>query len=315
MRWFENARDYMQLSPIELAYALMTRSGRVDDEDLRRRDPEFIAAIRASGGRRQDAPGDHYVPTDSAACRLCSSIPARVNRRRPSSTAEIPGSSKFNTIPQLASNRPVRLVESFAVVCVCAAPHLIASPEFHFQKPIGIGERLPRQSDNVSLALSQNRFGLFERRYSACCHHRRRKPRFVHRLLDCRNERDAASEGPSRIRKHSRHALISALTGVWINGLAHLRLLRVFKLAALRERQKIETGASKLDAEIDRIVNPIAARNYLISQESARRPRSRCPRVRAPREKPRAANARDFPAAPPYPSSRLFSALRKPAIV
>ena len=27
MRWFENARDYMQLSPIELAFALMTRSG------------------------------------------------------------------------------------------------------------------------------------------------------------------------------------------------------------------------------------------------------------------------------------------------
>jgi len=43
MLWFENARDYMNLSPIELAYALMTRSGRVDDEDLRRRDPEFIA--------------------------------------------------------------------------------------------------------------------------------------------------------------------------------------------------------------------------------------------------------------------------------
>lgn len=43
MRWFENARDYMSLSPIALAYALMTRSGRVDDEDLRRRDPAFIA--------------------------------------------------------------------------------------------------------------------------------------------------------------------------------------------------------------------------------------------------------------------------------
>jgi 2-polyprenyl-6-methoxyphenol hydroxylase-like FAD-dependent oxidoreductase len=43
MLWFENARDYMSRSPIELAYALMTRSGRVDDEDLRRRDSEFIA--------------------------------------------------------------------------------------------------------------------------------------------------------------------------------------------------------------------------------------------------------------------------------
>lgn len=44
MRWFENARQYMNLSPIELAYALMTRSGRVDYEDLKKRDPGFIAA-------------------------------------------------------------------------------------------------------------------------------------------------------------------------------------------------------------------------------------------------------------------------------
>lgn len=43
MLWFENARQYMHLSPIELAYSLMTRSGRVDHEDLRKRDPAFIA--------------------------------------------------------------------------------------------------------------------------------------------------------------------------------------------------------------------------------------------------------------------------------
>jgi anthraniloyl-CoA monooxygenase len=42
MLWFENARNYMQLSPIELAYVLMTRSGRVDDEELMKRDPEFM---------------------------------------------------------------------------------------------------------------------------------------------------------------------------------------------------------------------------------------------------------------------------------
>jgi len=53
MRWFENARDYMNLSPLELAHELMTRSGRVDDDDLRRRDPEFIARYEsqtADGG-------------------------------------------------------------------------------------------------------------------------------------------------------------------------------------------------------------------------------------------------------------------------
>ncbi|HKP38350.1 MAG TPA: FAD-dependent monooxygenase [Pyrinomonadaceae bacterium] len=49
MLWFEHARDYMHLTPIELAYSLMTRSGRVDDEALRRRDPEFVAAYERRG--------------------------------------------------------------------------------------------------------------------------------------------------------------------------------------------------------------------------------------------------------------------------
>ena len=42
MRWFENAASYMHLSPMELAYILMTRSGRVTYDDLKRRAPEFI---------------------------------------------------------------------------------------------------------------------------------------------------------------------------------------------------------------------------------------------------------------------------------
>jgi anthraniloyl-CoA monooxygenase len=47
MVWFENAREYMHLSPIEMAYVLMTRSGRVDRESLRRRDPDFVANYEA----------------------------------------------------------------------------------------------------------------------------------------------------------------------------------------------------------------------------------------------------------------------------
>jgi anthraniloyl-CoA monooxygenase len=47
MVWFEQAKDYMQLTPVELAYVLMTRSGRVDRESLRRRDPEFVASYEA----------------------------------------------------------------------------------------------------------------------------------------------------------------------------------------------------------------------------------------------------------------------------
>ena len=43
MVWFEKARDYMHLTPIELAYSLMKRSGRVDDEELRKRDAKFVS--------------------------------------------------------------------------------------------------------------------------------------------------------------------------------------------------------------------------------------------------------------------------------
>jgi len=46
MLWFENAADYLRLSPMALAYSLMTRSGRVDDEELRERAPEFWEAYQ-----------------------------------------------------------------------------------------------------------------------------------------------------------------------------------------------------------------------------------------------------------------------------
>ena len=48
MVWFENAPDYMHLSPIELAYVLMTRSGRIDRETLKRRDAQFVAAYESA---------------------------------------------------------------------------------------------------------------------------------------------------------------------------------------------------------------------------------------------------------------------------
>lgn len=50
MEWFEHARDAMHQTPLELAYALMTRSGRIDHEKLRRRDPAFIAEYERETG-------------------------------------------------------------------------------------------------------------------------------------------------------------------------------------------------------------------------------------------------------------------------
>ncbi len=49
MRWFENAAQYMHLSPMELALSVMMRSGRVSYEDLKKRDPEFIAKLTPGG--------------------------------------------------------------------------------------------------------------------------------------------------------------------------------------------------------------------------------------------------------------------------
>jgi anthraniloyl-CoA monooxygenase len=42
MNWFENVRHYMHLTPLQLAFSLMMRSGRVDPEKLRQRDATFM---------------------------------------------------------------------------------------------------------------------------------------------------------------------------------------------------------------------------------------------------------------------------------
>jgi anthraniloyl-CoA monooxygenase len=46
--WFENVKDFVHLDPLPFAYSLMTRSGKVDLESLRRRDPAFIAAFEGA---------------------------------------------------------------------------------------------------------------------------------------------------------------------------------------------------------------------------------------------------------------------------
>jgi anthraniloyl-CoA monooxygenase len=41
--WFETARERMDIEPIDMAWRCMTRSGRVDVEKMRQRDPAFVA--------------------------------------------------------------------------------------------------------------------------------------------------------------------------------------------------------------------------------------------------------------------------------
>jgi anthraniloyl-CoA monooxygenase len=48
---FEHMEEDMRLDPIPFAYRLMTRSGRIDLEKLRRRDPAFVAAYESAVAR------------------------------------------------------------------------------------------------------------------------------------------------------------------------------------------------------------------------------------------------------------------------
>jgi anthraniloyl-CoA monooxygenase len=50
LRWFENWSDAADLDPVVFAYRLMTRSGRIDREKLRQRDPDFVAAYERAEG-------------------------------------------------------------------------------------------------------------------------------------------------------------------------------------------------------------------------------------------------------------------------
>ena len=51
MLWFENVSNFMHASPMEFAFSVMTRSGKVSYEDLKKRDPEFIRRYEESTPR------------------------------------------------------------------------------------------------------------------------------------------------------------------------------------------------------------------------------------------------------------------------
>ena len=49
-RWYEDFADHMKLSPIEFGYTYMTRSGRIDDDRLRKLAPKFMAQYESRPG-------------------------------------------------------------------------------------------------------------------------------------------------------------------------------------------------------------------------------------------------------------------------
>jgi anthraniloyl-CoA monooxygenase len=53
LEWFENLGQYLHQEPLEFAFNIMTRSRRVTYDNLRLRDPEFVAAVDADFAARQ----------------------------------------------------------------------------------------------------------------------------------------------------------------------------------------------------------------------------------------------------------------------
>src|SRR5438874_13612794 len=59
--WFENVERYLHLDPVQFNYSLLTRSQRISHENLRQRDPEWLASAEKwfdekATGRTPNAP-------------------------------------------------------------------------------------------------------------------------------------------------------------------------------------------------------------------------------------------------------------------
>ena len=72
LEWFENVERYLHYDPVQLTYAMLTRSQRIGHENLRRRDPAWLAAAERwfAGG-----PG---APVEAPLTVAGVTLPARV---------------------------------------------------------------------------------------------------------------------------------------------------------------------------------------------------------------------------------------------
>ncbi len=62
LEWFEATERYMDLDPVQFSFALLTRSLRITHEDLRLRDPDFLARVDARCAERSGEQAGVAVP-------------------------------------------------------------------------------------------------------------------------------------------------------------------------------------------------------------------------------------------------------------
>ena len=62
LQWFEDTERYVGLEPVQFGFSLLTRSLRVSHENLRKRDPAYVASIDRWFSRRDPAPPPLFTP-------------------------------------------------------------------------------------------------------------------------------------------------------------------------------------------------------------------------------------------------------------
>jgi anthraniloyl-CoA monooxygenase len=112
LQWFEDTERYMSLDPVQFTFSLLTRSLRITHEDLRARDPEFLARV------------DRFVAKEaarqagSAALKGCAT-----------SSDSSTGQSDSNVgQPFMAANTPPPMFTPFRLRDIVVANRVVVSP-------------------------------------------------------------------------------------------------------------------------------------------------------------------------------------------
>lgn len=62
LQWFEDTERYLRLEPIQFGFSLLTRSLRISHENLKERDPDFVAEVDAWVAARAEAQSGVTIP-------------------------------------------------------------------------------------------------------------------------------------------------------------------------------------------------------------------------------------------------------------
>ncbi|MGH2537062.1 MAG: FAD-dependent monooxygenase, partial [Candidatus Promineifilaceae bacterium] len=119
-RFFENIRRYLHLDPLPFTTNLLTRSGRVQFDQLRVRDPEYVERVERDFGpgepaARLVAAPPLFAPLELAGLRLANRVALRLRPAGPAEDGLIGRADSERWARQAASGAALLLTEPVAV--------------------------------------------------------------------------------------------------------------------------------------------------------------------------------------------------------